>query len=186
MATKTVVAKVNGIELDVLHDLVSAVQKEPDLAKCKFRARNTWQGGAQNRTTVQDFFAAKQDNPHKQAYAMDADEPPMLAGNDDAPNPVEHLLHALASCVTTSLVAHAAVRGISLEEVSSELLGDIDLRGFLGISPNVPKGYTNIQVKFKVKCADEDLGKLMALAQFSPVFNTISQGAKVDICIESA
>ena len=96
------------------------------------------------------FYGAKQEIAHKQKFEMDADEPPILAGEDEGANPVEHLLHALASCVTTSMVAHAAVRGIHVEEVESELEGDIDLRGFLGLSDDVPKGYTDIRVKVKV------------------------------------
>ena len=107
--------------------------------------------------------------------------PPVLAGGDQAANPVEHLLHALASCITTSIVAHAAVRGIHIEELESELEGDIDLRGFLGLDPNVPKGYTNIRLKFKVKTAAENLEQLRNLAEFSPVYNTLIHGAKVDI-----
>ena len=80
---------------------------------------------------------------------MDADEPPILAGKDEAANPVEHLLHALASCVTTSIVAHAAVRGIEIEEIEAELEGDIDLNGFLGLDPDVPKGYSAIRVTYR-------------------------------------
>lgn len=108
----------------------------------------------------------------------------MLAGSDQGANPVEHLLNALAGCVTTSMVAHAAVRGIHIEELESELEGDIDLRGFLGLDPNVPKGYTNIRLRFKVKTDADNLEKLRSLAAFSPVYNTITNGAKVDIVVE--
>ena len=50
---------------------------------------------------------------------------------------VEHLLHALASCVTMRMVAHAAVRGIEIQELESELEGDIDLSGFFRPSTTV-------------------------------------------------
>jgi uncharacterized OsmC-like protein len=82
------------------------------------------------------------------------------------------------------MVAHAAARGIHIEEVESELEGDIDLRGFLGLSNDVPKGYTDIRVKFKVKSEVDDMEKLKRLAEFSPVFNTITNGANVDIQVE--
>lgn len=121
---------------------------------------------------------------HKQEFELHADEPPILAGEDQGANPVEHLLNALASCVTTSLVAHAAVKGIHIEELESELEGDIDLNGFLGLNPDVPKGYTNIRMKFKVKTDSENLKLLKRLSEFSPVYNTITYGAKVDIDIE--
>ena len=115
--------------------------------------------GNHNRSEVTGFYGARQEITHAQAFTMDADEPPILAGQDTAPNPVEHLLHALASCLTTSMVAHAAVRGIAIEELESELEGDIDLNGFLGLDGNVPKGYTEIRARFRVK-AD----RLMSIA----------------------
>ena len=112
---------------------------------------------------------------------LHADEPPLLAGGDVGANPVEHLLNALAACVTTSMVAHAAVRGIRIDELESELEGDIDLRGFLGLSNDVPKGFTDIRINFKVKSDVNNMARLKRLTEYSPVFNTITQGANVDI-----
>lgn len=175
---------VNGVDVDVLKTTVSNIQQDPDLAKCRFHIRNKWLDGNHNRSTITSFYGAKQENDHKQAFELDADEPPVLAGNDQAPNPVEHLLNALASCVTTSMVAHAAVRGIEIEELESEMEGDIDLRGFLGISPDVPKGYTDIRVKFKVKADAENMERLRSLAEYSPVYNTLTNGVNVDIQVE--
>ena len=108
----------------------------------------------------------------------------LLAGQDDGANPVEHLLNALAACVTTSMVAHAAVRGIHIEALESELEADIDLRGFLGLDEDVPKGFTDIRVKFRVKSDVRNMDRLKRLTAFSPVFNTITQGANVDIQVD--
>ena len=177
---------VNGVNLDTLMDTVKAIKSDPELGASRFRASNRWLGGNHNRTTVTGFYGAKQEIAHMQKFQMDADEPPILAGEDRGANPVEHLLHALASCVTTSMVAHAAVRGIHIEEVESELEGDIDLRGFLGLADDVPKGYTDIRVKFKVKADAKDIDKLDELARYSPVFNTLTQSVPVSIAIESA
>ena len=184
MTTKENVNVVNGINLNVLNETVSAIQDDPELGSCKFRARNKWIDANHNCSTISGFYGAKQEIAHKQEFELHADEPPILAGEDLGANPVEHLLHALASCVTTSIVAHAAIRGIHIEELESELEGDIDLRGFLGLDPKVPKGYTNIRMKFKVKTDAENFKRLKSLSEFSPVYNTITQGAKVDIEIE--
>ena len=175
---------VNGVNLETLMATVNAIKGDPELGACHFRASNKWLGGNHNRTTVTGFYGAKQEIAHKQKFEMDADEPPILAGEDEGANPVEHLLHALASCVTTSMVAHAAVRGIHVEEVESELEGDIDLRGFLGLSDDVPKGYTDIRVKFKVKADPKDLERLEELTEYSPVFNTLTHGVPVSIQVE--
>lgn len=162
-------------------DTVNAIKDDPDLGASRFRARNVWVGGNRNRTTVTGFYGAKQEFAHKQAFTMDADEPAVLAGNDDAANPVEHLLHALASCLTTSMVAHAAVNGIEIEALESELEGDIDLRGFLGLAADVPKGYTDIRAKFRVETKPENVARIREPAMFSPVFNTLTQGANVGV-----
>jgi uncharacterized OsmC-like protein len=176
---------VNGIHMETLQGTVHAIEQEPDLGKCKFRARNQWLGGNHNCTTITGFYGARQEIPHKQSFQLHADEPPILAGGDDGANPVEHLLNALAACVTTSMVAHAAVRGIHIEALESELEGDIDLRGFLGLSDEVPKGFTEIRVRFKVKADVDNMERLKRLTGYSPVFNTLTQGTKVDIQVES-
>jgi uncharacterized OsmC-like protein len=172
---------VNGVDLTTLTATVQAIQAEPALGACRFRARNTWLGGNRNQSMVTGFYGARQEMEHKQTFRMEADEPAILAGTDEGANPVEHLLHALASCLTTSMVAHAAVRGLEIEELESELEGDIDLRGFLGLAPDVPRGYTNIRAKFRVKAKPEDLSRVKELALFSPVFNTITRGANVEV-----
>jgi uncharacterized OsmC-like protein len=175
---------VNGIDMDVLQSTVNAIQEDPELARCKFHVTNKWLGANHNCTTINSFYGAKQEIDHKQSFELHADEPPMLAGQDQGANPVEHLLNALAACVTTSMVDHAAVRGIHLEEVESEIEGDIDLQGFLGLSRDVPKGYTDIRVKFKVKSDVDNMERLKRLAEYSPVYNTLVSGVNVDIQVE--
>ncbi len=172
---------VNGVELETLMGTVKAIQADPELGVCHFRATNQWLNGNHNRSTVTGFYGAKQEMQHKQTFTMDADEPAILAGNDNGANPVEHLLHALASCLTTSIVAHAAVRGIAIEEMESEFEGDIDLNGFLGLDANVPKGYTAIRAKFRVKADPKDMDQIRELAKFSPVYNTLTNGTPVDV-----
>ena len=173
--------RLNGLDLDTLMGTVNAIQADPELGISKFRASNTWMDGNRNRSMVAGFYAAKQEIAHAQTFTMDADEPAILAGGDQAANPVEHLLHALASCLTTSIVAHAAVRGIEIEELESELEGDIDLNGFLGLDTKTPKGFTAIRARFRVKADPKDMDNIKQLAMFSPVFNTITESARVDV-----
>ena len=183
MASQKTINEVNGLDLDTLGETIEALRGDPELGRCRFKISNKWTGAASNCSTVTSFYAAKQDLEHKQPFKLRADEPPMLSGADEAPNPVEHLLNALTSCMTTSLVSHAAVRGIHIDELESEVEGDIDLNGFLGLSEDVPKGYKNIRVTFKVK-SDENTEKLRELAKFSPVYNTLINGVNVDVEVE--
>ena len=180
----TVENRVNGVNLEILNGTVQAIADDPELGKCRFRATNTWHGGTDNRTTVSGFYGAKQEIPHKHQYVMRADEPPILAGGDEGANPVEYLLGALAACVTTSMVAHAAVRGIHIDSLESELEGDIDLNGFLGLSDSTPKGYTDIRIKFRVETDADNMQQLKELSSFSPVLNTLTHGTNVSIELE--
>ena len=173
--------RVNGVDIDTLGATVRAIRDDPEMGACRFRASNTWMDGNHNRSTVTGFYGAKQEMAHKQTFTMDADEPAILAGSDEGANPVEHLLHALASCLTTSMVAHAAVRGIEIEALESELEGDIDLRGFLGLDNRCPKGFTEIRATFRARGNPDDVEKLRELANFSPVFNTLTEGAAVKV-----
>ena len=91
-------------------------------------------------TTISGFYGARQEIAHKRQYELHADEPPILAGNDDGANPVEHLLHALASCVTTSMVAHAAVKGISIDELEA----DLEEADFKNVNDNFDAGNYSI------------------------------------------
>ena len=183
MTTHAIVS--NGLDIDTLVQTIQAIQEKPELAKCKFYAHNKWVGGSHNTTEISHFYGALQDNPHSQTFQLNADEPPILGGDDQDANPVEHLLHALAGCMTTSLVAHAAVRGIHIDEVESELDGDMDMRGFLGLDESIPNGYQNIRIKFTVTSDEKDLERLKELAETSPVLNTLLHGVAVDVQLNS-
>jgi uncharacterized OsmC-like protein len=176
----------NGVNVETVNSLVNAIEENPELAKCKFRLRNKWINCGHNHSTVGKFYAANQEHSHLKTFELDADEPPILAGEDIGPNPVEHLLNALAACLTTTLVYHAAIRGIKIDELESELEGDIDIRGFLGLAKKdeVRRGYKEIRVNFKVKTDAENVERLKALSKLSPVFDVTSNGTKVDVRIE--
>lgn len=177
-------SKVNGVDVTAVKNTVSAIEEKPDLAKSKFRAQNQWISGGHNRSTINAFYGAGQENYRSKPFVLDADEPPLLAGEDRGANPVEHLLNALAACMTTTMVYHAAIRGINVEKVESELEGDIDLRGFLGLSEGVRRGYEEIRVNFRVKTEAENVERLKAFSKLSPVYDVVSNGTRVKVQIE--
>jgi len=174
----------NGVDVDALFATLDAIRKDPEIAEFRFRAANRWHGGDCNVTTVTGFFGAKQEQPHAQAFEMECGEPPVLLGRDRGANPVEFLLNALIGCLTTTMVFHAAARGIEIAAVDSVLEGDIDLRGFLGIAKDVRKGYREIRVKMRVK-SKASAPVLRELAQFSPVFDVCSRALPVNVAVET-
>ena len=88
MATVKQSKRLNGVDLDVLNETITAIQNDPELGKSKFRAQNKWVSGNQNRSTITGFYAAKEEMTHEQPFELHADEPPILAGNDEAPNQI--------------------------------------------------------------------------------------------------
>jgi uncharacterized OsmC-like protein len=188
MVSKTEIpSMINGVDRNKLFGTVDAVKGTPELAKFTFKIHNEWLDGAHNRSTIQTFFGAGTDFEHPVEFELDGDEPAVLLGQDQGPNSGEYLLHALAACVTTAMVYHAAARGIAIEEVVSSIDGDIDLRGFLGIDPKVRNGFQEIRMNFRIKAdvPDEQLQELCKIGQrYSPVLDSITHGVPVKIAAE--
>ena len=178
---------VNGVNVDELFGTIDAVKETPVVAKFRFRAQNEWMGGGHNRTTVKNFFGTQQEHEHKAPFVLDADEPPVLLGKDLGPNPVEYALTALAACVTTAIVYHAAAKGIAIRSMESRLEGDIDLQGFLGIRDDVPRGYKEIRmyVKIDADAPPEKLEEIVRLGPtYSPVYDTITRPVPVKVQLD--
>lgn len=178
---------VNGVNVDNLVTTVDAIKATPSIAKFNFRVQNRWDGCAKNRSTVNAFSGAGQEFSRQKSFVLHADEPAVLLGQDSAVNPVEYLLHSLAACLTTSMVYHAAARGIQIEAVESTFEGDIDLHGFLDLDPKVRKGYQGIRVSFKIKAdvPDERLQEIVELGTgHSPVFDSLTKGVPVSVKAE--
>src|SRR3954452_6338014 len=180
----------NGVDTEVLFGTLDAVKADPSIATFQFRARNRWIDGAHNRSTIRDFYAANQeDTSRTKEFVLDAGEPAILLGSDTGPNPAEYLLHALAACVTTSLVYVAAARGVHLTEVESTLEGDMDVQGALGLSDDYRNGFEHIRVSFRIQGEGppEKLREVVARAQQrSAVFDMVSNGVPISVDVATA
>jgi len=179
---------INNVNVDQLFKTIDMIKENPEIAKFKFRATNKWISGTHCRGTVKDFYGALQEDDTRPAMHYDMDEPPVLLGNNEGRNPVEYLLVALSGCLTTSLIAHASARGIAIKGVQSRYEGDIDLRGFLGISEEVAVGYQNIRVYFTIDAEvsrEEKEGMIRMAQKYSPVFNTITRSAPVSVHLDT-
>lgn len=173
----------NGLNVQAAFATIDAIQADPSLARFQFRARNGWINGGENRSTIRDFYGAgREDTSRAAAFEFVNGEPPVLLGHNEGANPVEFLLHALAGCVTTTFVLHAMARGVRIRELSTELQGELDVRGLLGLDEEVSPGYESIRIVLDVKadCSDTELDDLLAIAQrHSPVCNTVCRPVPV-------
>lgn len=179
----------NGVDTQALFATLDAVKAQPELGTFQFRVHNRWLGGAHNRSTIQGFYAAGgEDGSRASAFELDAGEPPILIGKNEAPNPAEQLLHALAACLTTSLVYVASARGIRLTRVESRVEGDMDVRGALGLSDEVRNGYEQIRVTFEVEgdAPPEQLRELVERAKArSAVYDMVTNGVPVHAGVDA-
>jgi len=182
---KTEANILNGVDVDGIFSTIEAIQTNPEIAQFKFRNSNKWITAGYNRSRISNFYGALQEFSNRE-FILENDEPPVLLSEDRAPNPVEYILHGLAGCMTTTLVYHAAAKGIKIEEMETRFEGDIDLRGMLGIPGAKRSGYQQIRVTMKVKAnaSKKEIEELVKLARRSPVYNTISEPVDIKITIE--
>src|SRR5919205_2571859 len=187
----TVMDKIrNGVDTEVMFGTLDAIKAQPELGTFQFRASNTWIDGAHNRSTIKGFYGAGQEDTTRQpTFTMDAGEPAILLGTDTGPNPAECLLHALAACLTTSLVYVAAARGVRLTRVESTLEGDMDVQGALGLDDDYRNGFEQIRVSFHVEgdAPEEKLREVVERAQQrSVVFDMVRNGVPVTVDLATA
>jgi uncharacterized OsmC-like protein len=184
-ATLTKSKIVNGVDVTALNDTIEAIEGNAEIAKFNFRLTNRWMGGDKNRSTIKDFTGAlDEQRTGVQAFVLDNGEHPILLGHDEAPNPVEYLLHALIGCMTTTTAYHSAARGIVVEAIDSQIEGDLDLRGFLGMSNEVRKGYSAIRVRMRVK-TKADAATIKEITAMSPVLDVVSRSVPVSVHVET-
>ena len=167
---------VNGINVDDLFALIDGVRRDAENGKTTWRVTTTWQGQARSRSEIEGYEIGGEKVPRR--FSIDIDEPSELGGSNRFANPQEHLIAALNACMTVGYVAQCAVRGITLERLAIETGGDIDLRGFLGIDPAVPRGYEKLSTTVRIKGngTKEQFAEIhQAVMATSPNFYNMSQ-----------
>jgi len=140
---------VNGIDLAALSEVVEGIEKDPALALAAFEVTTSWAGQTRSETLVKGFMLGGQ--RHERQHRIFADEPCELLGTDSAPNPQELLMAAFNACIMVGYVANAALKGIRLDSVEIRTRGTLDLRGFLGLSDQVPPGYETLEYDVTIK-----------------------------------
>ncbi len=109
---------------------------------------------------------------------------PATGGNGMMVCSGDMLLEALAACAGVTLSAVATAIGITIDEGTVRTEGDLDFRGTLGVSKEVPVGFQNIRLMFDLKtnASDEQLATLMRLTErYCVVFQTLSNSPKITI-----
>src|SRR5215212_4517023 len=178
----------NGVDTAQIYGTLDALKGQPELARFEFRVSNRWINGTHSRSTIQGFWGAGQEDASRaMPFEVDASEPAVLFGNNEAPNPAEYLLHALAGCLTLTIVNVAAARKVTLTEITSTLEGVLDARGATGLDPSHRNGFERIRVSFSIK-GDAPSEKLLEIVERakarSVVYDIVSNPVPVDVVAE--
>ena len=142
-------APVNGLDLAALGEMVESIEQDAGKARAAFRVTTRWTGQTRSESMVEGFDIGGERITRN--HKIVADEPCQLLGRDSAPNPQELLMAAFNACITVGYVAGAALKGIALKSLEIETRGELDLRGFLGLSDTVAPGYESIDYEVRIK-----------------------------------
>jgi len=133
-------------------------------------------------TTVDEFDQAGETVSTRE-FTIEGDEPERILGERAAPNAVELLLAALGSWLSVGYAANAAAMDIELEDLRFDIDGDVDLRGFLGISEDVRAGFDTVRctVYADADASAEALAELRERVEAtSPLMDNIANAVEPD------
>jgi uncharacterized OsmC-like protein len=172
---------VNGLDLAALNELVEAIEQDPSQAKAGFEVTTRWAGQTRSESTVDGFTLGGK--RYERQHRIHADEPCELLGTDSAPNPQELLMAAFNACIMVGYVAGASLKGIRLDSVEIRTRGTLDLRGFLGLSDQVPPGYEAVEYDVFIKgdgSADDFLEIHQNVMKTSPNYFNLSRPIRMN------
>jgi len=181
-ADTATIAERNGVPTDKLFGTIAKMKDNGDLATFRFSAKNEWVEGTASTSTIYEWHGARADHVHVAEFEFTADHPTL--GHGHGPTPQEYVLHALAACITAGIATGAAARKIDLTRVSSQVTGDTDVRGVLGIDDAIRKGFSEIRIDFDVQ-GDADREVLDALVgsatNYSAVYDMLTAETTVKV-----
>lgn len=173
---------INGVDVAALEGAVETISDDSSAGAFTFRAETAWAHGLKSVTTIDEFDQAGETISTRE-FSIEGDEPEQILGERSAPNAVELLLTALGSCLTVGYAANAAAMGIELEDLRLEMEGDVDLRGFLGISEDVRAGFDTVQCTVYLD-ADASTDELIDLRErvesTSPLMDNIANAVHLE------
>ena len=140
---------VNGLDMAALADEVALIESDASKGVVGFEVTTRWAGQCRSESSVEGFTMGGE--RIARSHKIVADEPCELLGGDSAPNPQELLMAAFNACIMVGYVAGASIKGINLESIEIRTRGELDLRGFLGLSDQVAPGYEAVDYDVRIK-----------------------------------
>jgi uncharacterized OsmC-like protein len=174
----------NGVNLDLVVEVINALKTDPHSARIAFCAKTDWINGRDNTKIkiqkLNEIEATSQDFQVPVARSGATE----LLESGGVPYFIVNALTALSSCITADFLLHAALRNIQLDELQLCMEAEIDLRGFFGLSEKIRSGYQCVQLTYRVK-SDAPRAELENLCEYvqkiSPVLDSLCHPVPVTI-----
>jgi uncharacterized OsmC-like protein len=176
----------NGVNVEALLGVRSALPETPEIAQFQWRSSVTWENGTHSRSEVESFYGFSDEQNHHTSFTLDADHPLQFAAQDKGPTPVEYVLVGLGACLTAGVAAVAQQREIQLRSVKATLSADMDLHGILGADPDIRNGFSGVKVDYEIDAdaSQEDIAALVAQSQKrSAVFDIVTNPTDVTVTV---
>lgn len=109
---------------------------------------------------------------------------PATGGSGQSACSGDMLLEALVACAGVTLNAVATALGIELRDASLEAEADLDFRGTLGVSKEVPVGFQSIRLRFTLDtdASEEQLATLLRLTErYCVVYQTLAHPPQLTV-----
>lgn len=177
---------INGINVSDVESLLETVRANPAEGETRWKVKTAWQGQTHSRSSVASFGIGAKEAPRQ--FSIDIDEPNELGGANQFANPQEHLIAALNACMMVGYVALCSLQGIEIDDLEIETEGTIDLRGFLGLSEDIPAGYEELRytVTISGSASREEFEEIHKMVQAtSPNFYNLSRAVRLNATLKA-
>jgi len=171
----------SGFDIQQINALIEAVKRQPQVGQAKLYSKVAWKSGFFTEASIKDFTVGGVTNTTSRSkpFIIPQDHPPeMGGGTNKGAGAAELLLATLGHCITSGFASSAALMGIPIESLITDVEGDIDFQGNLGLPTigAVRPGFQEIRVKYNVKSTATrgQLEKAMKMGEdISPVKDSV-------------
>jgi uncharacterized OsmC-like protein len=175
----------SGVNAQVLGTVIETIKNKPEVAKVTFQVQTQWQNGDGFKitSTGKNFQIGGQTVERREAYTLASDYPDEMGGMSKGPTVCEMCMASIGSCISQTIVAYATMMGVQLDSIRIQTEGDVDIRGFTGVSEGVRPGAQEFRMDIHLEsktASKEQLEKLYELGKkFSPAIDTLTNGTTI-------
>jgi uncharacterized OsmC-like protein len=175
----------SGVNAQVLGTVIETIKNKPEMAKVTFQVQTQWQNGDGFKitSTGKNFQIGGQTIERQESYTLASDYPDEMGGMSKGPTVCEMCMASIGSCISQTIIAYATMIGVQLDSIRIQTEGEVDIRGFTGVSEDVRPGAQEFRMDIHLEsktASKEQLEKLYELGnRFSPAIDTMKHGTTI-------